>query len=158
MMRISWLMVALSLAAPVTAGVLGADMQRIISRADLDYTTPARRSEEGMPIGNGRMGSLVWTTPSVIHFQINRDDVFAEDCTTTSFPRTHSDYASGCAFVDIDLGEPALARGSVSGTFHQHLSIYEGLMTLNVTGVSARLVASIDHDVFAIEIDNQRAS
>src|SRR2546423_12777131 len=99
-MRIGLLMIALSLAAPVTAGVLTADMQRIVSRADLDYTTPARRSEEGMPIGNGRMGSLGWTTPGAIYFQINRDDVFAEDCTTTSFPRTHREYASGRAFLD----------------------------------------------------------
>jgi hypothetical protein len=133
-------------------------MQAIVARADLDYTTPARRSEEGMPIGNGRMGSLVWTTPSAIHFQINRDDVFAEDCTTTSFPRTHSDYASGCAFVDIDLGDPALAGGSDSGNFHQHLSIYDGLMTLNSSGVSARILATSDHDVFAIEVDDQRAT
>src|SRR5439155_7934611 len=100
------------------------------------------RSEEGMPIGNGRMGSLVWTTPGVIHFQINRDDVFAEDCTTTSFPRTHSDYASGCAFLDIDLrepaGEPFGSGGSASNSFHQHLSIYDGLMTLSSAGVSAR--------------------
>jgi hypothetical protein len=157
-MRIACLMVALSLAAPVTAGVLTPDMQAIVARADLDYTTPARRSEEGMPIGNGRMGSLVWTTPSAIHFQINRDDVFAEDCTTTSFPRTHSDYASGCAFVDIDLGDPALAGGSDSGNFHQHLSIYDGLMTLNSSGVSARILATSDHDVFAIEVDDQRAT
>src|SRR5207237_10623641 len=100
------------------------DMQRIVSRADLGYDTPARRSEEGMPMGNGRMGSLVWTTPTAAHLQINRADVFAEDCTTTSFPRTHSDYSSGCAFVDLDFGEVALAAGS---SFHQHLSLFDGL-------------------------------
>src|SRR5437762_10775335 len=110
-MQIIGLMVALSMAAPVLAAVLDADVQRpdiqrAVSRADLDYTTPARRSDEGMPIGNGRMGSLAWTTPSAVHFQINRADVFAEDCTTTSFPRTHSDYASGCGFVDIDFATP----------------------------------------------------
>ncbi len=153
------LIVCLLISGAVRASVLDADLRQLVSRADLDYDTPARRSEEGMPIGNGRMGSLVWTTPTSAHFQINRDDVFAEDCTTTSFPRTNSDYASGCAFVDIDFGlthgEPALAGGA-TGSFHQHLSIYDGLMTLNGNGVGARLFATTDHDIFAIEIDDQR--
>src|SRR3954469_15893400 len=126
-------------------GAMGAgvevDYRGLVSRADLDFVTPATRSEEGMPVGNGRMGSLVWTTPSAVHFQINRDDVFAEDCTTTSFPRTHSDSASGCAFVDIalanPLGEPVLAGGA----FHQHLSVYDGLLSLNGAGISARMFA-----------------
>jgi hypothetical protein len=32
-------------------------------RSDLDFSFPATRGEEGMPVGNGRMGSLDWTTP-----------------------------------------------------------------------------------------------
>src|SRR5579884_1952962 len=35
------------------------DFKTAISRGDLDYTSPATRSEEGIPVGNGRMGSLV---------------------------------------------------------------------------------------------------
>src|SRR4051812_29941347 len=62
------------------------DFRALVSRADLDYDKPATRSEEGQPIGNGRMGSLVWTTPSALHFQINRVDVFGQDSYTTSFP------------------------------------------------------------------------
>src|SRR6185437_1769049 len=68
----------------------------LVSRGDLDYTNPATRSEEGMPVGNGRMGSLVWTTPSALHFQINRVDVFGENSYTVSFPQADSDYAAGC--------------------------------------------------------------
>src|ERR687886_316932 len=68
----------------------------VISRADLIYTEPARRSEEGMPVGNGRMGSLVWTTPDAIRLQVNRADVYANDSTTTSFFERHSDYCGGC--------------------------------------------------------------
>src|SRR5690242_5117430 len=73
-------------------GMLTVDYRALISRADLDYATPATRSEEGHPIGNGRMGSLVWTTPSAVHFQINRVDVFGEDSYTTSFPKQDTDY------------------------------------------------------------------
>jgi len=75
----------------------------LVSQADLTYNQPVTRSEEGLPVGNGRMGSLVWTTPSALKFQINRVDVFAEDSSTTSFPRAHSDYGSGCGYVDINL-------------------------------------------------------
>ena len=32
--------------------------ESLVSRADLDYNVPVFRSEEGMPVGNGRMGSL----------------------------------------------------------------------------------------------------
>src|SRR4051812_47543353 len=81
------------------------DRRAIVSNGDLDYDKPAMRSEEGMPVGNGQMGSLVWTTPSAIHFQINRVDVFGQDSYTTSFPKQDSDYASGCGFVDINLAD-----------------------------------------------------
>src|SRR5256885_17070855 len=84
--------------------VLNIDYRALVSRADLDYDRPATRSEEGQPVGNGRMGSLVWTTPSAMHFQINRVDVFGENSYTTSFPKQDSDYASGCAYVDIKIG------------------------------------------------------
>jgi hypothetical protein len=34
----------------------GIDIKTLISEADLLYTTPVTRSEEGMPVGNGTMG------------------------------------------------------------------------------------------------------
>src|SRR5690348_10684249 len=74
---------------------LEVDFQTAIARGDLDFTSPATRSDEGMPVGNGRMGSLVWTTPSALKFQINRCDVFAGDASSVSFPQADSDYASG---------------------------------------------------------------
>src|SRR3954467_3343236 len=95
-----------------------------VGRADLDYRTPAARSEEGMPVGNGRMGSLVWTTPSALKFQINRTDVFGCDAGTVSFPQADSDYAAGCGYVDINLvnaGEDVFTGNK----FSQHLSLYD---------------------------------
>lgn len=44
------------------------NIPELISRADLYYDKPVTCSEEGMPVGNGRMGSLVWTTPVIILF------------------------------------------------------------------------------------------
>lgn len=131
------------------------DYRALVSRSDLDYTNPATRSEEGMPVGNGRMGSLVWTTPTALHFQINRCDVFGEDSYTVSFPQADSDYAAGCGYVDINLvsaGDDVFAGKK----FHQHLSIYDALMTAQGNGVTARVLAWPQGDVMAVEIDDER--
>src|SRR5689334_14780591 len=108
-----------------------------VARADLDYDAPARRPEEGMPIGNGRMGSLVWTTPSAVKLQINRVDVHAMDDTSFSFPRADSDYGYGCGYVDIDLVQagPDAFGGK---PFRQHLSLHDALMSLQGSGISVR--------------------
>src|SRR5687768_8582012 len=95
------------------------DLKVLVSRADLHYDAPAPRSEEGMPLGNGRMGSLVWTTPHALRFQINRHDIYPMDSTSTSFLERHSDYCAGAAFADIDLGGEVLAGPG----FQQHLSV-----------------------------------
>src|SRR3954470_4780242 len=145
----------LLLAVGSTAIASTQDPRVTVSRADLDYAQPASRSEEGMPVGNGRMGSLVWTTPSALKFQINRVDVFAMHASSVSFPRADSDYAAGCGYVDINLssgGEDVFA----GETFHQHLSVYDALMTAQGRGVTARVVAWPERDVFAVEIEDRR--
>jgi hypothetical protein len=127
----------------------------LVSRADLDYDTPARRSEEGMPVGNGRMGSLLWTTPTQLKFQINHVNVYGINCETDSFPARHSDYATSCGYLDInfvDYGDDVFAGDE----FHQHLSLYDGVMTVESRGVTARVLGWPKRDVMAIEIDDRR--
>jgi len=131
------------------------DHRSLVSRADITYDQPVTRSEEGLPVGNGRMGSLVWTTPAALHFQINRPDVFAVNRSTNSFPRRHTDYASGCGYVDIDFvdfGDDVFAGPA----FRQHLGMYDGVMTAQGNGVTARVLAWHERDVFAVEIEDQR--
>ncbi|HTX22897.1 MAG TPA: DUF5703 domain-containing protein [Candidatus Aquilonibacter sp.] len=144
-----------AVAARADDGLLDVNYRALVTRGDLDYTNPATRSEEGMPVGNGRMGSLVWTTPSALKFQINRCDVFAEDSYTVSFPQADSDYAAGCGYVDINLvqaGNDVFAGKD----FHQHLSLYDALMTAAGRGVSARVLAWPQRDVLAVQIDDRR--
>jgi glycosyl hydrolase family 95 len=158
------------LAAPLVAGqpapasesgraggssLLDVDYARLVSRADLTYEKPATRSEEGIPIGNGRMGSLVWTTPAALRFQINRVDVYANDSYTNSFFERHTDYCGGCAFVDLNFGD---SKGDVfpASGFSQHLSLYDALLTVQGTGVTARILAWHEQDVMALEIDDRR--
>ena len=137
------------------SSVLAVNYRDLVSRADLDYDKPASRSEEGIPIGNGRMGSLVWTTPSALHFQINRVDVFAENSYTTSFPRADTDYASDCGYVDINLVQSG--NDIFAGTaFRQTLSLYDALSTVRGSGLTARVLAWPERDVMAVEIDDER--
>jgi hypothetical protein len=143
-------------AGDVAGGVIEVDYKSLVSRADLTYDKPVTRSEEGLPVGNGRMGSLVWTTPAALQFQINRVDVFAENSATNSFPVRHSDYASGCGYVDItfaDYGDDVFTTGS----FRQHLSLYDGLLTVQGNGVTARVLAWPHRDVMAIEVEDRRS-
>jgi len=160
--RFVWLLAVLVVSAPLlvfsaSPPLIQIDRRSQITRADLDYDTPATRPEEGMPLGNGRMGSLVWTTPSAIKLQINRVDVHAMDSTTFSFPRADSDYGYGCGFVDINLVQ---SGDDVFGgaDFHQHLSLFDALMSARGGGVSVRLIAWPESDVIAIEIDDQRSN
>src|ERR1041385_5584843 len=114
-----FLLLLIGAAASCLFGADDAALRQLISQADLHYAAPVARSEDGMPIGNGRMGTLVWTTPASLRLQINRVDVHAMDSTTFSFPRADSDYGYGCGYVDINVagaGEDAFAAGS----FHQH--------------------------------------
>src|SRR2546423_2672064 len=117
-------MLLLPVCAAASDELMTVDYRALVSRGDLDYTNPATRSEEGMPVGDGRMGSLVWTTPTALHFQINRCDVFAENSYTASFPVPNTDYAAGCGYVDLNMatvGDDVFAGKN----FHQHLSLYD---------------------------------
>ena len=137
--------------------LMNVDYKSLISQADLSYDTPVTRSEEGMPVGNGQMGSLVWTTPSAMHFQINRTDVFSVGCNTNSFPLAHTTYSNGCGYLDINMGYNG--NDVFSGeAFNQHLFVYDGLSTVSGNGITARTLAWYDDDVIATEITEKRSS
>ena len=154
------------LAAGLTGAVLGADaavpnlepidLRALIGRADLHYDKPVARSEEGMPIGNGQMGTLVWTTPTQLRFQINRVDVYANNSATVSFVERHNDYCGGGGFLDLEFeaggGDPFPDSG-----FAQHLSVYDGSLQIGGQGVTARIAAWPKGDVIAIDVQSARA-
>lgn len=143
--------------ALAAGGLPAADVRALIAQADLRYPGAVGRSEEGIPVGNGRMGSLVWTTPTSVRLQVNRADVQSVNKDTNSFFERNTDFMGGCAFVDLDVG----AAGDdvfTADNCPQHLSVYDGRVTLNGRSLTARLVAWPAHDVFAIELDDQRTS
>jgi hypothetical protein len=133
----------------------GDNLRAVVSQADLTYPAPVTRSEEGLPLGNGRMGSLVWTTPTSVRLQINRVDLQPISASTVSLFERNSDYMGGCGFVDIDLGaagDDVFAKENCP----QRLAVFEGLATLTGQGVAVRAVATPHADVFALEINDHR--
>jgi hypothetical protein len=131
------------------------DPVKRVARADLCYDKPVGRSEDGMPLGNGRMGSLVWTASDALKLQINRVDVFAANSATDSFPERHTDYCGGCAFVDIEFAGRDGEVFTPSRTA-QHLSCYDGLVTVKGGDVELRGLAWHERDVMAFEVADRR--
>lgn len=138
------------------SSLLRLDLRSLVSAADLVYDKPVARSEEGLPVGNGRMGSLVWTTPDAIKLQINRVDLQPINGETNSFFERHSDYMGGCGFLDVELAGSGEDVFPDEGTT-AHLSVYDGRLAVKGRGVTARMLAWQAQDVMAIELDDQRA-
>ncbi|MFB3902776.1 MAG: hypothetical protein ACE15E_04930 [Acidobacteriota bacterium] len=116
-----WLLASLAFAQP-----LPVDYRSLVSRADIILDRPVSRPEGGMPIGNGPMGSLIWTAPHALKLQVNRVDVFGNDLSSNSFPQRYTDYAGACAFVDIEFlqyGDDVLTDRDT----RQHLHSADGM-------------------------------
>jgi hypothetical protein len=142
--------------AQTSDSLLKYDYRSLVAHADLSFSTPAPSSHHGLPIGNGRMGTLVWTTPAALHYQINHVDLFCFGNNTLASSKGHTDYSSGCGYVDInlvDFGNDVFAGDK----FNQRLSVYEGLESADGDGVKTRSLAWTDGDVIATEVDDQRS-
>jgi hypothetical protein len=132
------------------------DYRDIVSMGDITMDKLADRHEHGLPVGNGRMGSLVWAytdffLQSRLKLQINRVDVFGFN-SYSAVPENHQDYCGGCGTVDIHFGGEVFPY---DGT-HQHLNIYDGEMTVVGRDVKVRVLAWNEQDIMALEIDDQR--
>ncbi len=142
--------------AQTSQSLLQYDHRSLVAHADLSFNTPAPSRHDGLPIGNGRVGTLVWTTPSALHYQINHVDLFCFGNNTQASPEGHNDYSSGCGYLDInveDFGDDVFAGDK----FNQSLSVYEGLESADGAGVKTRSLAWTDGDVIATEVDDQRS-
>jgi hypothetical protein len=138
---------------PIPTDLLDVDHKALVSQADLIYETPVERPVEGQPIGNGRMGTLVWTSAGAVHFQINRNDVFAVNRNHAGAQFGPTDYCGGCASVVLDVGGQPLAAGEA---FRQRLSLYDAEALVAGAAVELRCFVSSQTDVLVLEIDDQR--
>lgn len=136
------------------SSLLQVDHRAVVSQADLTYLRPVEKGNEGQPIGNGRMGTMVWSTPGAIHFQINRDDVFAVNRNHTGLQMEYPDYCGACAKIELNVGGDPFKAGE---SFEQHLSLYDAECTLSGEKISARCFISSQTDLLVLEVDDQRS-
>lgn len=136
--------------------MLNPDYPAIIASSDLVYSTPVMSSEEGMPVGNGVMGSLVWTTPSAMHFQINRVDIFGNNAESNNFYERHTDYCGGAGFVDIEF--PGYDEVFSGNSFRQRLSCYDAVVATEGKRVKTETFVWSDNDVMIINVENNRTN
>jgi len=135
------------------------DQRDLVLPSDLLYERPAATAAAGQPIGNGRMGTMVWTSPDAIHLQINRVDVFAVNRDHQGRPAqvgSATDYCGGIAGVIVHAGGQPFALGEKS--FRQKLSLENAECTIEAMGLHVRCFVSADSDVLVMEVDDQRAS
>lgn len=130
------------------------EIQTIVSRADLHYQGTAKRSEGGLPIGNGVMASLVWTSPTAIKMQINRCDVYGNDSYTNSFNDRHTDYGYGCAFLDIDFAN--FSDDLFDAQTQQHLDLYHAQGSIRTAETETSFFACEGLDAFCFTVNDQR--
>lgn len=129
------------------------DHKELVSQADLFYESPANSPVEGQPIGNGRMGTLVWTSPEAVHLQINRNDVFAVNRNHTGDQFGPCDYCGACARVVVDVGGTPFVAGK---GFRQRLSLYDAETRVAGESVELRCFVAAHTDVLVLEIDDGR--
>lgn len=130
------------------------ERRTLIEKANLSYQGTVKRSEEGLPVGNGTMGTMLWTSPTSIKTQINRVDVFACGNDTNSFMEPHEDYAYACAYVDLDF---AGYGGDVfDSTTQQMLNIYDAEALIKSHGISCEAIITEKNDVLAFHINDDR--
>lgn len=126
------------------------------SGRNLSQDRPVARPVEGHPIGNGRMGTLVWTTPDAVEFQINRVDVFAVNRHHQGMGQCEGgavDYGGGCAQVRVAVGGGALRR---SPCFRQCLSLEDARCSILGEGVRIECWVAAENDVLVVEVTDER--
>lgn len=128
------------------------DYASIVRASDLHYHSPVTRSEDGMPTGNGKMGTLVWTIASALKFQLNRVDVFGNNSSSRNFYERHTDYCGGTGALSLDFGTAVFTEKK----FSQHLSCYEAKVQVKGRGVSAEIFTAATLDVMSITIKDDR--
>lgn len=128
----------------------------VVSRSDLVYDKPAGKPAAGQPIGNGRMGTMVWTSPTAVELQINRVDVFAANGQHLGERGGATDYCGGIARVTIDVGSQAFAAGEEK-PFRQKLSLANPECIIEGIDFQVNAFVSAAHDVLVMELDDRRS-
>ena len=135
-----------------TDPLINVNYQSLVSSGDVNYSGIITTSRNGIPVGTGCMGSLVWSNNDhSLNFQINRVDVFGWNSAATGALNGHNDYGYACGLLNIDLGGNPLPS-----TTTQHLCLYDGKLEIQGNGLTVDIIGDMNSDVFALKIDDTR--
>lgn len=128
--------------------------RELVEQANLTYTGIVSRSEDGLPIGNGRMATLLWHSPASLKMQVNRADVYGSGNATNNFPGPRFDYGFGCAYVDIDCA--GYGDDVFDSQTAQELNVYDATVRMLSGGVEIHGFADALHDAFVFRLEDRR--
>jgi hypothetical protein len=145
------LLALLPAAAAGDAPTVTIDEERYVERFDLRYDRLMEHPRQGLPVGNGRMGSLVHATQSALEYFVNRVDVFQSNAATNRAVDGPNDRCCNVGDVTVDFGAPVFESG-----VRQRLSLYDATATVEGGDVRAKTLAWSDRDVLAIAVEDRR--
>lgn len=113
---------------------------------------PIVASQQGLPIGTGKMGSMVWTLEDSLCLQVNRVDVYPMNGESNSFYQRNTDYCGACGIIHIKFKDKVFAEGN----FQRQLDMKTGLVQIETPAIKAEVFACPDRDVFVLKINDLR--
>jgi len=132
-----------------------------LSQHDIVYLSPPEDPTLGLPIGNGDIGALLWTTERQLVFAINKCDTW-DDAKREPFrnwaTQEEEKYTTlrHCGRLVVDLDCPALDL-LYQQDFQGRLDLASGIASLKSTSpfakVSASTYVSAEHRVMVLEFD-----
>lgn len=102
------------------------DYATYLSQHDVVYNSPPRLGEQGMPIGDGDLGAMVWCPPGEIRLQINKSDLWWEN--TPPKPGRWEDWQRLSAGTLILRTDPSPLEEPTQ--FEQRLSLFQAQVNL----------------------------
>jgi hypothetical protein len=133
------------------------DISDLVATGNLQYDRFVEIQPYGMPLGNGRMGGLVWLhegerDTSRIDLQLNHTDIFGFS-STSDVAKRHQDYCGACGKLAILFGGTPFPDSKT----RQVLDLYQGQMRITGQDVELCAFASMDHDCLVIILDDRRS-
>ncbi len=144
-------------------GAWNVDWPGRVSRHDLVFLTPPEDPMQGLPIGNGELGALVWFEPTKLIIALNKSDLW-DDADCGRFHNWHPDeeeYSTtlrhgGRLILDFQL---PVFDGMYLQDFKARLSLAEAAIEGAATGpfgeVAFRLFVTYASGVLSLELDSR---
>ncbi|GGH10870.1 glycosyl hydrolase family 95 catalytic domain-containing protein [Paenibacillus segetis] len=140
---------------------LQVDRERYLRKHDVIYQSPTYKGYEGLPIGNGDMGGMLFHTPSSIEFVLNKTDVidFGENGNFKAWAWESEEKNTApvsCGKISITDGLPSFDWVYLKD-YEARLNISEGVATIAsqtpFSSYSYKTYAAEEPSVLVMEVE-----